>query len=465
MQHVDAKAAAATAGPAASRVPVTIDIAKLRESLIAAEPDEQFLADALLQLPAGLLAIAQVQKPGGRWPDMCELTALCGKDKRTIESIPLALVIIGRLRKLADARDSAQRAEAEKRQTRSRCNNVVALLAAGVPTDRALAIAGVEAHELDAALQGRAMWSLASDVALAERGRSLLAAREAAEAEHKALAVASSPAGKAAAMREAMEEHGGFANALVTEAGRAWIRAADDAEKTAPNGKPVEPKISFVMPSHQTVGRWSDGLAVPDDVADALARVAVHVDTGLGSSLLAHVTGRRDGALFGASTAALVQAGCPAKLAAATAAWSMSVVNAARPLLAVNRRALDRGLGAPGAMDLMAAARGRAHLEYATSRAGWPAIATALWCVPVELSESSCLRCGTSSPTRWSRRGARWTAGRRGWRRGGLSWTGLRGRRPHGRCGRGAARLALCSPWHRRRAGSADQPCRSRKAV
>jgi hypothetical protein len=38
-------------------------------------------------------------------------------------------------------------------------------------------------------------------------------------------------------------------------------------------------------------------------------------------------------------------------------------------------------------IDLMAAARGRAHLELGLSAAGRPAIAAAVWCAPVELSE------------------------------------------------------------------------------
>jgi hypothetical protein len=82
------------------------------------------------------------------------------------------------------------------------------------------------------------------------------------------------PAAVNEAMREAVAEHG-LALALKTDAGRAWLKLAKDGA------------LSYVKPTHATVGCWPDGLAVPDDAADELARVAVHIDVGLGRSLLA----------------------------------------------------------------------------------------------------------------------------------------------------------------------------------
>jgi hypothetical protein len=171
------------------------------------------------------------------------------------------------------------------------------------------------------------------------------------------------------AMRVAVAEHG-LALALTTDAGRAWLQLGSK-----------DAALSYVRSTHANVGCWPDGLTVPDDAADALARVAVHIDAGLGRSLLA-IMPNHGGVPFGVPAGALAAAGCPTPLAAATALWSFAMTNAARPIISrANRREhVDE-------IDLMAAARGRAHLEFGLSAAGRPAIAAALWCAPVELSE------------------------------------------------------------------------------
>jgi hypothetical protein len=179
---------------------------------------------------------------------------------------------------------------------------------------------------------------------------------------------AADPAAVNEAMREAVAEHG-LALALTTDAGRAWLKLGSK-----------DAALSYVKPTHATVGCWPDALAVPDDAADALARVAVHIDAGLGRSLLAMMP-NHGGVPFGVPAGALTAAGCPTPLAAATALWSFAMTNAARPII---RRA---NAVSADEIDLMAAARGRAHLEFGLSAAGRPAIAAAVWCAPVELSE------------------------------------------------------------------------------
>lgn len=60
----------------------------------------------------------------------------------------------------------------------------------------------------------------------------------------------------------------------------------------------------------------------------------------------------------------------------------------------------------------MAAARGRAHLEFGLAAAGRPAIAAAVWCAPVELSELWHLLADVMEPERGKAR-ARLVAERR----------------------------------------------------
>ena len=112
-------------------------------------------------------------------------------------------------------------------------------------------------------------WMLAADgkAARHERGAELVAKGD--------------PAAVNKAMREAVAEHG-LALALTTDAGRAWLQLGNFKRSNA--GDAV---LSYVKSTHATVGCWPDALAVPDDAADALARVAVHIDAGLGRSLLA----------------------------------------------------------------------------------------------------------------------------------------------------------------------------------
>ena len=145
------------------------------------------------------------------------------------------------------------------------------------------------------------------------------------------------------AMRVAVAEHG-LALALTTDAGRAWLQQLQLAK---------DAKLSCVRPTHATVGCWPDALAVPKNTADALARVAVHIDAGLGRSLLA-VMLNHGGVPFGVPAGALIAASCPTPLAAATALWSFAMTNAARPLISrANTVWVDE-------IDMMAAARGRA---------------------------------------------------------------------------------------------------------
>jgi hypothetical protein len=175
------------------------------------------------------------------------------------------------------------------------------------------------------------------------------------------------------AMREAVAERG-LALALTTNAGRAWLKLGSK-----------DAALSYVKPTHATVGCWPDALAVPDDAADALARVAVHIDAGLGRSLLAMMP--NDGGVpFGVPAGALTAAGCPTPLAAATALWSFAMTNAARHLIS-RANAVSARREHVDEIDLMVVARGRAHLEFGLSPAGGPAIAAAVWCAPVELSE------------------------------------------------------------------------------
>jgi hypothetical protein len=137
------------------------------------------------------------------------------------------------------------------------------------------------------------------------------------------------------AMREAVAEHG-LALALTTDAGRAWLQLGNykrcNAGATA---------LSYVKSTHATVGCRPDALAVPDDAADALARVAVHIDAGLGRSLLALMP-NHGGVPFGVPAGALIAAGCPTPLAAATALWSFGMTSAARPLSASRWKGGDR---------------------------------------------------------------------------------------------------------------------------
>jgi hypothetical protein len=201
--------------------------------------------------------------------------------------------------------------------------------------------------------------------------------------------------------------------------------------------------LFYVKSTHATVGRWPDALAVPDDATDALARVAVHIDAGLGPSLLA-VMPNHGGVPFGVPAGALTAAGCPAPLAAATALWSFAMTNAARPLIS-RANAVSARREHVDEIDLMAAARGQAHLEFGLSAAGGPAIAAAVWCAPVELSELWHL-----SPMLWSLNAAR--PGRDSWPNGGRRLTGWRGTQRHGRGTRGQRARAGCAP--RRRLGT-----------
>jgi hypothetical protein len=82
------------------------------------------------------------------------------------------------------------------------------------------------------------------------------------------------------------------------------------------------------------------------------------------------------------------------------------MTNAARPLISrANTVWVDE-------IDMMAAARGRAHLEFGLSAAGAPAIAAALWCAPVELSELWHFLADVMEPERGRMR-ARFVAERR----------------------------------------------------
>src|SRR6476469_5821244 len=136
-------------------------------------------------------------------------------------------------------------------------------------------------------------WTLAADgkAARQERGAELVAKGD--------------PAAVDEAMREAVAEHG-LALALTTDAGRAWLQLGS-CQRSAP--------LSYVKSTHATVGCWPDALAAPGDTADALARVAVHIDAGLGRSLLAMMP-NHGGVPFGVPAGALTAAGCPTPLAA-----------------------------------------------------------------------------------------------------------------------------------------------------
>ena len=235
-------------------------------------------------------------------------------------------------------------------------------------------------------------WTLAADgkAATHERGAELVAKGD--------------PAAVNKAMREAVAEHG-LALALTTDAGRAWLQLGNFKRSNA--GDAV---LSYVKSTHATVGCWPDALAVPDDAADALARVAVHIDAGLGRSLLAMMP-NHGGVPFGVPAGALTAAGCPTPLAAATALWSFAMTNAARHLIS-RANAVSARREHVDEIDLMAAARGRAHLEFGLSAAGGPAIAAAVWCAPVELSELWHLLADVMEPERGKAR-ARLVAERR----------------------------------------------------
>src|SRR5579864_3739160 len=69
----------------------------------------------------------------------------------------------------------------------------------------------------------------------------------------------------------------GFAKALTTDAGRAWLKLLDERKDRA---------LSVVSSQYAVTGRWPAALAVPEAAADDVARAAVHGDSGLGQSLL-----------------------------------------------------------------------------------------------------------------------------------------------------------------------------------
>jgi hypothetical protein len=167
----------------------------------------------------------------------------------------------------------------------------------------------------------------------------------------------------------------GFAKALTTDAGRAWLKLHDERKDRA---------LSVVSPQHAITGRWPGGLVVPEAAADDVARAAVHGDAGLGQSLLGLVSAARlDTPVFGLGAAVLRAAGCPEALAVATAEWGLALTHAGTAVCRAERKPRGRRTE----VDAMIAARGRAHADLLLSRPCFPAIAAAAWCSPVELGE------------------------------------------------------------------------------
>lgn len=400
---MEGRAAAATAtvsGPPI-QVPNSVDIAKLREALTSQTPDEQFLADVLLQLPAGLLAVSHVQTKD-RWPTVDELRALCGKDRGAVESVPLASVIVAKLGAVAATRAREQIEKREKQRTRSACLRAIALIAAGTTVERAMELASTSAHDFNvmksadadvahfAALVERAAagaaWALTDSEraelgSIAREGRRMLAEHEAAEQQRKAVVLAQSLAGKADAMRKAIAKNGGsFALALATQAGHEWAEVAD-----APDDKQGRPaKVNHTPAIFSVTGQWPEGVVVPDSAADKVARIALHANSGMGTSSL-HAVTMGNSALLGIGSDVMLQAGCTKALAVATAQWSLALMVAVTHY--ADAASLEAKLGGGNSLAAIEKAKGKTRVRMLLSQDCLLAIAAARWVHPAGLAE------------------------------------------------------------------------------
>jgi hypothetical protein len=167
----------------------------------------------------------------------------------------------------------------------------------------------------------------------------------------------------------------GLAKALTTEAGRAWLKPSEERK---------DRELSGISPEYAVVNRWPIDMVVPDTAADAIARAAVHADAGFGQSFLELACAAKFARpVFGPGAAMLKAAGCPDALSLATAEWSLALTHAGT----VVRRTERKPRGQKNEVDVLVAARGRAHADLLLSRLCFPAIAAAAWCTPVELTE------------------------------------------------------------------------------